>query len=92
MSDQSPRNNNGLVANSGPWKGLHPGMGLAAKGMVAAFVVFTALNVDFANDIYSAVRGWIEGRAELVLHQCRHGDAVRLFLSDVQQARAHQAR
>ncbi len=61
MSDQSPRNNNGLVANSGPWKGLHPGMGLAAKGMVAAFVVFTALNVDFANDIYSAVRGWIEG-------------------------------
>jgi choline/glycine/proline betaine transport protein len=36
-------------------------MGLAAKGMVLAFVVFTALNVEFANDIYSAVRGWIEG-------------------------------
>lgn len=35
-------------------------MGLAAKGMVVAFVVFTALNVDFANGIYSAVRGRIE--------------------------------
>ncbi|MEE3092832.1 MAG: hypothetical protein VX340_01865 [Pseudomonadota bacterium] len=35
-------------------------MGLAAKGMVVVFVVFTALNVDFANGIYSAFRGWIE--------------------------------
>jgi choline/glycine/proline betaine transport protein len=35
-------------------------MGLASKGMIAAFVVFTALNVEFANDIYSAIRGWIE--------------------------------
>jgi len=35
-------------------------MGLTAKGMVVVFVVFTALNVDFANGIYSAVRGWIE--------------------------------
>ncbi len=32
-------------------------MGIASKGMVAAFVVFTALNVEFANDIYSAIRG-----------------------------------
>ena len=35
-------------------------MGLAAKGMVAVFVVFTALNVDFANGTNSAFRGWIE--------------------------------
>ena len=48
------------VAKEGIWKGLHPGMGLASKGMVAAFVIFTALNVDFANSVYSAVRGWIE--------------------------------
>ena len=48
------------VAKAGLWKGLNPAMGLASKGMVAAFVVFTALNVDFANTIYSAVRGWIE--------------------------------
>jgi choline/glycine/proline betaine transport protein len=51
---------NGDVASSGMWKGLHPGMGLASKGMVVAFVVFTALNVEFANSIYSAIRGWIE--------------------------------
>jgi choline/glycine/proline betaine transport protein len=50
----------GHVAAGGVWKGLHPGMGLASKGMVAAFVVFTALNVELANSIYSAVRGWIE--------------------------------
>ncbi len=49
-----------LVAQSGLWRGLHPGMGLAAKGMVVAFVVFTVLNVEFANSIYTAIRGWIE--------------------------------
>ncbi len=48
------------IASKGLWKGLHPAMGIASKGMVAAFVVFTALNVEFANSIYSAVRGWIE--------------------------------
>jgi choline/glycine/proline betaine transport protein len=53
-------NNSGHVAKEGIWKGLHPAMGIASKGMVAAFVVFTALNVEFANEIYSAVRGWIE--------------------------------
>jgi len=35
-------------------------MGIAAKAMIVVFVVFTVLNVDFANGIYSAVRGWIE--------------------------------
>ncbi len=49
-----------LVAQSGIFKGLHGGMGIAAKAMVVVFVIFTALNVDFANSIYSAVRGWIE--------------------------------
>jgi choline/glycine/proline betaine transport protein len=48
------------VATTGFFTGLHSGMGLAAKGMVIAFVVFTALNVEFANSIYSAVRSWIE--------------------------------
>ena len=41
-------------------QGLHSGMGLAAKGMVVAFVVFTVLNVEFANGVYTAIRGWIE--------------------------------
>jgi len=50
----------GLVAETGFFTGLHSGMGIAAKGMVVAFVVFTALNVEFANGIYSAIRGWIE--------------------------------
>ncbi len=52
--------NSGLVAQSGPMRGLHTGMGLAAKGMVLAFVIFTVLNVEFANAVYSAVRGWLE--------------------------------
>ena len=47
MTDKQPVK----VAEKGVWKGLHPGMGLASKGMVAAFVVFTALNVEFANSI-----------------------------------------
>ena len=49
-----------VVAKSGLWAGLHPGMALASKGMVLAFVVFTVLNVDGAGAIYSAVRRWIE--------------------------------
>ena len=49
-----------LVAETGLMKGLHSGMGFAAKGMVAAFVVFTVLNVEFANGIYTAVRDWIQ--------------------------------
>ena len=56
----SPDGQNGLVATKGPMKGLHAGMGIAAKAMIVVFVVFTVLNVDFANGIYSAVRGWIE--------------------------------
>ena len=48
------------VAKSGLWTGLHPGMALAAKGMVLAFVVFTVLNVDGAGNVYGAVRRWIE--------------------------------
>ena len=55
MSTQSE-----LVATTGVFKGLHSGMGIAAKVMVVVFVIFTALNVEFANGIYSAVRGWIE--------------------------------
>ena len=52
--------NRATVSEKGFFTGVHSGMGLAYKGMVLAFVVFTALNVEFANDIYSAVRGWIE--------------------------------
>ena len=56
MPDNMPKN----VANRGLWKGLHPGMGIASKGMIAAFVLFTALFVETADGIYSAIRGWIE--------------------------------
>jgi choline/glycine/proline betaine transport protein len=49
-----------LIAKRGIFSGLHPGMGLAAKGMVAAFVIFTVLNVDLAGSVYGAIRGWIE--------------------------------
>ena len=49
-----------LVADAGLMKGLHSGMGFAAKGMVIAFVVFTILNVEFASSIYTAIRGWVE--------------------------------
>lgn len=49
-----------LVAKTGVFTGLHTGMSLAAKGMIAAFVVFTILNVDYAGKLYSAVRSWIE--------------------------------
>jgi len=59
MSDHNHRSR-AMVAESGFFTGLHSGMGIAAKGMVVAFVVFTVLNVEFANSIYSSIRGWIE--------------------------------
>ncbi|WP_264214178.1 BCCT family transporter [Leisingera thetidis] len=53
--------NSRLVAKSGFFAGLHPGMGTAAKGMIAFFVIFTVLNVDLAGGLYKSVRSWIEG-------------------------------
>ena len=53
-------NNTDNTAQGGFWSGIHPGMGIASKGMIAAFVVFTALNVDGAGKLYSAIRGWVE--------------------------------
>ena len=58
MTAKIPKNL--AVAKSGLWAGLHPGMALASKGMVLAFVIFTVLNVDGAGAIYTAVRRWIE--------------------------------
>lgn len=49
------------VARSGFFAGLHPGMGMAAKGMIAFFVIFTILNLELASGLYKAVRAWIEG-------------------------------
>ncbi|WP_350333058.1 BCCT family transporter [Coralliovum pocilloporae] len=58
MSDTNP--NNHLVAQKGFFTGLHPGMGIASKAMIAAFVIFTVLNVEFAGGLYKSVRSWIE--------------------------------
>ncbi len=49
------------VAVQGFWKGLHPGMALAAKGMVLAFVVLTVALLEEAGILYANVRAWIEG-------------------------------
>ncbi|MEM8571778.1 MAG: BCCT family transporter [Pseudomonadota bacterium] len=57
---ENENNNNGLVAESGFFTGLHPGMSIAAKGMIAAFVIFTVLNVEFAGSVYQSIRSWIE--------------------------------
>lgn len=58
MSDE--HNNAHLVAKEGFFTGLHPGMSIAAKGMIAAFVIFTVMNVEFAGGLYKSVRSWIE--------------------------------
>ena len=58
MSTNSVRDE--LVAKTGFFTGLHPGMGIAAKFMVVAFVLFTIINVDFAGKVYGTLRGWVE--------------------------------
>lgn len=49
-----------ILADKGFFNGVHPGMGIASKAMVLAFVLFTVMNVDFANGIYSDVKSWIQ--------------------------------
>ncbi|WP_428034192.1 BCCT family transporter [Amphritea sp.] len=49
-----------IIASKGFFFGVHPGMGIASKAMVLAFVLFTVMNVDFANGIYSDIKTWIQ--------------------------------
>ncbi len=56
----TPGGGDHMVSDKGIFKGLHNGMSIASKAMVAAFVVFTILNVDFAGQIYGGIRSWVE--------------------------------
>ncbi len=49
-----------MLVSNGMFAGIHKGMSIAAKAMILAFVLFTVLNVDFANGIYSDVKSWIQ--------------------------------
>ncbi|WP_461535028.1 BCCT family transporter [Spongorhabdus nitratireducens] len=49
-----------MLARSGLLSGIHPGMGIASKAMILAFVLFTVLNVDLANGIYTDIKNWIQ--------------------------------
>ncbi len=53
-------NNKSNIAESGIFTGINPSMGILAKSMVAAFLLFTILNVDFAGGIYADVKNWIQ--------------------------------
>ncbi|MEX0300877.1 MAG: BCCT family transporter [Leisingera sp.] len=59
--DYKPGGGDHLVSDKGLFKGLHNGMSIASKAMVAAFVVFTILNVEYAGEIYGGIRSWVEG-------------------------------
>ncbi|KIC12041.1 choline transporter [Leisingera sp. ANG-M1] len=59
--DYKPGGGDHLVSEKGLFKGLHNGMSIASKAMVAAFVVFTILNVEYAGKIYGGIRAWVEG-------------------------------
>jgi len=53
--------NRRATAEAGPWKGLNPGMALAAKGVVLVFVLATVRDVDAAGAVFGRIRDWIEG-------------------------------
>lgn len=54
------KNNNTGVAESGIFTGINPSMGILAKGMVAAFLIFTIMNVDYAGGVYADIKNWIQ--------------------------------
>ena len=60
MPDGKGRPEAPAVAETGWWKGMHPGMGIAALGMVAVFVAFTLFDVERAGAFYAGIRTWIE--------------------------------
>lgn len=49
-----------MLADKGLFLGVHPGMGIASKAMVLAFVLFTIINVEFSNAIFSDIKNWIQ--------------------------------
>ncbi|MXX77680.1 MAG: BCCT family transporter, partial [Gemmatimonadales bacterium] len=49
------------TAPGGLWKGLNPGMAMAAKGVVLVFVLATVWDVEAAGTVFGRVRAWIEG-------------------------------
>lgn len=59
--DHNTGKGNHLISDTGLFKGLHNGMSIASKAMVAAFVVFTILNVEYAGEVYGGIRSWVEG-------------------------------
>ncbi|MBN3563657.1 BCCT family transporter [Aliamphritea spongicola] len=54
------KNNNTGIAESGLFSGINPSMGILAKGMVVAFLVFTIMNVDYAGGVYADIKNWIQ--------------------------------
>ena len=54
------KNNNTGVAESGVFSGINPSMGILAKAMVVAFLVFTIINVDYAGGVYADIKNWIQ--------------------------------
>lgn len=52
--------NNSNIAKTGFFAGINPSMGILAKAMVAVFLLFTILNVEFAGGIYADVKNWIQ--------------------------------
>lgn len=52
--------NNHHIADTGMFSGINPSMGIMAKAMVLAFLVFTILNVEFAGGVYADIKNWIQ--------------------------------
>ena len=52
------------TANAGLWKGLNPGMAMAAKGLVLTFVFYTLWDVAAASAMFSSIRSWTEGNLD----------------------------
>ncbi|MCW7552940.1 BCCT family transporter [Endozoicomonas gorgoniicola] len=49
-----------MIARSGFFKGIHPGLGIASKVMIFAFVIFTIFNIQLANEIFGSIKNWIQ--------------------------------
>ncbi|MBI1492788.1 BCCT family transporter [Halocynthiibacter styelae] len=59
--ENKPSGGDHLVSDTGLFKGLHNGMSIASKAMIAVFVLFTILNVEYAGKLYGGIRSGVEG-------------------------------
>ncbi len=61
-----------LIGKNGIFRDVNPPMAALSKGLILAFVLFTIVNVEFANGVFQSMQHWIQANLDwfYVLSMC----------------------